>query len=518
MQFTQGLHRAVQQTPHAVATVCQDRVHTFIELEDRVARLAGGLRTLGIGRGDRVCILALNSDRYLESYLALAWIGAVVNPANFRWSAAEISYSIQDSECVALIVDDQFAGHLAAIRNDCPTLRTVIHAGDGAVPDGAHSLDALVAGHAPIADLGIGGHELFGIFYTGGTTGAPKGVMLTHLNITSSALSLLAEGAFPDGAVGLHAAPMFHLAGMMMTTGLLLRGGQHVMLPMFRPESVIDLIESRQVTDLLLVPTMLQMLVDFPGIRSRNTASVQRLLYGASPVSEALLDRTMAALPTAALSQVYGMTEVSAVMTVLPPLMHTPEGRARNRLRAAGRASYHVQVKVVDGDDRELPRGEVGEIIARGPNVMQGYLNKPDATVAALRNGWMHSGDMGYMDTDGYVYIVDRLKDMIISGGENIYSVEVENAVARHPSVAAVAVIGIPCAEMGEKVHAAVVLRPGTSLTQDELYAHCKSLIAGYKCPRSLEIRASLPISGAGKVLKTELRKPHWENRERAVS
>jgi acyl-CoA synthetase (AMP-forming)/AMP-acid ligase II len=518
MQFTQGLHRAVQQKPDAVATVCNGRIKTFQELHDRVAQLAGGMRQIGIRQGDRVCILSLNSDRYLEAYLAIAWIGAVVNPANFRWSPAEIIYSLQDSECSAIFIDDTFAPHIPALRDGCPQLRTVIFCGDGETPDNAVRHEDLIAEHQPIEDLEVGGDELFGIFYTGGTTGAPKGVMLSHLNVCSSALSLLAEGALPEGAVGLHAAPMFHLADMMLITCLLLRGGEHVMLPAFKPDAVLDLVEARKISDLLLVPAMLQAVVDFPATRERDTSSIKRIMYGASPASEALLDRSMAALPTACLMQVYGMTETSAVMTALSDAMHRPEARGRNKLRSGGRSSYHVQVRIVDGDDQELPRGEVGEIIARGPNIMQGYLNKPEATAEALKGGWMHTGDMGYMDADGYVFIVDRLKDMIISGGENIYSVEVENAIAKHPSVAACAVIGIPCDDMGEKVHATVVLKPGATLDQDALYAHCKNLIAGYKCPRSSDVTDALPISGAGKILKTELRKPYWEGKSRAVA
>lgn len=517
MQFTQGLHRAVQQQPDAIATVCKDRRRTFRELHDRVAKLAGAMQGLGIGRGTRVCILALNSDRYLESYLAIAWLGAVVNPANFRWSAPEVIYSLNDSDSVALIVDDQFAPMCEAIKAGTPGLRHVIFAGDGALPAGTLSYETLLADAPPIADAGVGGDALFGVFYTGGTTGKPKGVMLSHLNVCSSGLSLLGEGALPEGAVGLHAAPMFHLADMMLSTCLLLRGGRHVMLPVFKPDAVLDLIEAEKLTDLLLVPAMLQAFVDFPATRTRDLSTVRQIMYGASPASEALLDRTLAAMPNVNLMQVYGMTEMSAVMTLLPPRDHAPATRTGNRLRSGGRASYHVQVRIVDEQDVELPRGQVGEIIARGPNVMIGYLNKPEASAEALKNGWMHTGDMGYMDDDGYVFIVDRLKDMIISGGENIYSVEVENAVAKHPAVAAVAVIGVPDAAMGEKVHAAVVLKAGAELTQDALYAHCKELIAGYKCPRSLEIREALPVSGAGKVLKTELRKPFWEGRDRAV-
>ena len=514
MQFTQGLHRAVQQKPDAIATVCGNRIKTFRQLHDRVAKLAGGLQSLGLKAGDRICIFSLNSDRYLESYLAIAWLGAVVNPANFRWSAPEIVYSLKDSQCAALIVDDQFASMIPAIREGSPRLRHVIHAGDAATPAGCESFEQLIEKSKAIPDADVGGDALFGIFYTGGTTGAPKGVMLSHLNICSSALSLLAEGALPDGCVGLHAAPMFHLADMMLITCLLLRGGEHVMLPMFKPDAVLDLIEQRKLTDLLLVPAMIQLLVDFPATKTRDTSSVKRIMYGASPASEALLERVMNTIPSASLMQVYGMTETSAAATVLPWGKHA----AREKLRSGGRAGLHLQVRVVDDNDVEVPRGEVGEVIVRGPNVMQGYLNKPEATAAALKNGWMHTGDMGTMDDEGYVFIVDRLKDMIISGGENIYSVEVENAIAKHPAVAASAVIGIPDAEMGEKVHAAVVLKPGATLTQDQLYTHCKTLIAGYKCPRSIEVRDALPISGAGKVLKTELRKPFWEGRDRAVS
>lgn len=518
MQFTQGLHRAVQQTPNRIATVCGARQYRFFELRDRIARLAGTLAGLGIRRGDVIAIQALNSDRYIEFFLASAWLGAVANPVNFRWSTAEVVYSLKDSGAVALFLDDQFASQGPVIKLEAPSLRELLFIGDGACPQGMRHVEAMLAEAVPIEDAEIGGDELFGVFYTGGTTGAPKGVMLSHLNICSSALALMAEGSFLEGVVGLHAAPMFHLGDMMLIAGILLRGGTHVAMPMFRPELALKAIETHHITDLLLVPTMLQALVDYPAVRDTNISSVQRVMYGAAPVSEALLDRAMSALPSVEFTQVYGMTEMSAVMTVLPPAMHLRENRDSGRVRSAGRAAYHMQVRVVDADDREVARGEVGEVVFRGPNLMKGYLNKPEATVTALRNGWMHSGDMGYMDDGGYLFIVDRLKDMIICGGENVYSAEVENAIDSHPAVLSCAVFGVPHAEWGELVQAAVVLKPESELTLESLQAHCRALIAGYKLPRGLEIHQSFPTSGAGKILKTELRKPHWQGRERAVN
>jgi long-chain acyl-CoA synthetase len=367
-------------------------------------------------------------------------------------------------------------------------------------------LDALIEAADPLAKAGAGGEDLLGIFYTGGTTGRPKGVMLSHANLCSSGLSMLAEGVFKEGAVGLHVAPMFHLADMLLTTCLVLRGCTHVMLPSFSPEAVLNHVARFGVSDMLVVPAMLQAIVDHPSVGNFDTSSLCNILYGASPASETLLRRTMAAFPGVRLTQGYGMTESAAFICALPWHQHVVDHDGPNRLRAAGRSTFDVHLRIVDSNDRELPRGEIGEVIVKGPNVMQGYYNMPEATA-----------DMAWMDGDGYVFIVDRAKDMIISGGENIYSAEVENAVASHPAVAANAVIGIPHDQMGETVHVALVQRPGCELTLEALQAHCRALIAGYKVPRSMEIRPSLPLSGAGKVLKTELREPFWKGRDRAV-
>ena len=515
MYLTQGLHRAVQQTPDGLATIYGERVRTWAESADRVARFAGALHAHGVGAGDRVGLLAVNSDIYHEAMLAIPWADAVVNPVNTRWSAAEIAFSLDDSGSRVLIVDDTFAQAVPELRQHCAAIDTVIHAGDGAAPE--HSLDyeTLVTGHDPVADARRGGDDLGGIYYTGGTTGKPKGVMLSHANLLVSALGACATGELitPRGRV-MHAAPMFHLADMITWVAGNLLGATHVMVPGFTPTGVADAIARHQVTDVLLVPTMIQMLVDSQDTAGTDLSSLRRLLYAGSPISEALVERTRKRLPTTALTQVYGMTENAATITLLLPHEHDDPALRR----AAGRAEPHNEIRVVDPQDNEVPVGTIGEIVLRGPNVMLGYWNRPEQTAETLRDGWMHTGDSGYVDERGYVFLVDRIKDMIVSGGENVYSVEVENALCKHPAVAACAVIGIPDETWGESVHAVVVPTVGHHATQDELRAHAKTLIAGYKAPRTVEFVEALPISGAGKVLKNELRAKYWPPGARGVS
>ncbi|WP_076997517.1 long-chain-fatty-acid--CoA ligase [Variovorax sp. KK3] len=523
MYMTQGLHRAVQQNPERIASRFGDRHRSYAQFADRVARLAGALQSLGMQVGDRVAMLSLNSDRYLEYQMGVPWGGGVLNPCNIRWSAAEILYSLNDSGSTILLVDDAFIPLLAQFRDQASSLRHVIYCGDkhgrGEAPAGMLHYEDIVAAAQPVVDCLRSGEDLAGIFYTGGTTGFPKGVMLSHANIVSSSLMSLAGGLAVPGGVYLHAAPMFHLADMGISGPHWLEGNTHSIVPAFAPELVLDTLARDRVTHLLLVPTMIQMMVDHPSMKKeRDLSALRAIVYGASPISEAVLDRAMAALPGVEFTQCYGMTELSPVATVLSPLYHKAESRHLGKHRSAGRASYVTEVRIVDAQGAEVPRGTVGEVTVRGPNVMQGYWNQPEMTAAALRNGWMHTGDGAYMDDDGFVFIADRLKDMIISGGENVYSVEVENAVAKHAAVAACAVIGIPSDEWGESVHAVVVCKPGQTLSAPDLIAHCKTLIAGYKCPRSLEVVEALPISGAGKVLKMNLRKPYWEGRERAVA
>ena len=517
--LTQGLHRALSRHPDDDMLVWGDESLTFRKGVDRISRVAGGLKALGMKSNDRVAILALNSVFYFEMQMAILWAGGVMNPCNTRWSKAEIIYSLVDCESSILIIDDNFIGMLPELLAGSPTIKKVVHFTKGAPAAGAVGYEDLALNATAAPDAMRADEDLAGVFYTGGTTGFPKGVMLTHSNLFASALMFLAEGNLDSRPTCyLHSAPMFHLADFGLTIPYYLRGAKHAALPAFTAEGFLDAVEKYRATDVLLVPTMIQMVVDSPAIQKpRDVGSLRRISYGASVVSEAVLDRAMKAFPGVQLQQAYGMTELSPIATVLTPEHHTVEGRKQGKLRSGGRAAVLCEVKVVDANDEEVPRGTVGEVIVRGPGVMEGYWNKPDQTAAALKGGWMHTGDGAYMDADGFVFIVDRLKDMIVSGGENVYSAEVENAIGKHPAVLTCAVIGIPSERWGESVHAVVVCREGQTLTEEELATHVKSLIAGYKCPRSMELTTALPMSGAGKILKTVLREKYWKDQSRNV-
>ncbi|MGY1701411.1 acyl-CoA synthetase [Geodermatophilus sp. SYSU D00766] len=513
MYLTQGLHRHVQQRPDDVATVCAGRTRTHAESVDRIARFAGALQRLGIRDGERAAILSLNSDRFHEFLAATLWAGGVVVPVNIRWSVPEIAESLDEVDAQVLVVDDLFAGHVEGIRAAHPALREVVHTGDGPTPDGMLSFEQLVADTEPVEDARRGGDELAGVFYTGGTTGRSKGVMLSHENLLTSSMGGLATEHFTRDGVLLHAAPMFHLAAFSTWVSGGVLGGTQVMIPVFDPVAVLTAVQEHAITDLLLVPTMIQLVADHPRVDEFDLTSVRRVMYGASPMSDALLGRAVKTLPNARFMQAYGMTELAPVATLLTAEEHEDP---RHR-RSVGRAAPHAEVRVVGPDDAELPRGEVGEIVVRGGHLMLGYWNRPEETAEALRGGWMHTGDAGRMDDEGYVYLTDRIKDMIISGGENVYSVEVESVVAQHPAVATCAVIGVPDETWGERVHAVVVPASGATVTLEELHDFCEQRIAGYKVPRSMELVDALPLSAAGKVLKRTLREPYWAGQERAV-
>lgn len=466
------------------------------------------MQSLGVQAGDRAAILALNSDRFIEYYLAVWWAGGVVNPVNTRWAVREIVYSFDDSQSSILFVDRNYKGLVEEIRAGARSLKHVIYLDDDEAPPNTLPYEDLISAAKPVDDAYRHGDDIAGIFYTGGTTGFPKGVMLSHTNLGVPSMTFLCE-EYGFGGVVLHTAAMFHAATLLYIIAQFLNGGRHVVIPGFDPAAIVREIRKERVTDVLLVPSMLQMMVDHPAIKGADFGSLKRIWYGGSTIAEALQRRAMEVFKPGGFVQLYGMTEIP-VASLLSPAFHAPE---RAKLRSAGRAAQENEIMIADEHGNEVPRGVIGEINVRGLNVMKGYLNKPAETAATIRRGWLRTGDAAYMDEEGFIFIADRLKDMIVTGGENVYAAEVENAVATHPYVAACAVIGIPSEQWGEAVHAVVVLKPGApEFSADEIRAHCRNMIAGYKCPRSVEFRPSLPLSAFGKVTKNELRAPFWKD------
>ncbi|MFV8817002.1 acyl-CoA synthetase [Haliea sp. E17] len=513
----QGLiERAARLNPQGMATRCRGREQTWESLLQRVAKLAAALRATGIEDGERVALLSLNSDRYYESVFATCWAGGCVVPLNTRWVEAENAYALNDSAPLVLLFDDSFSEQARHLQAHCPSLRAAIHMDDGATPDWATDYEETIAAQAPLAPSRRGGEAMAGIFYTGGTTGFPKGVMQSHRGLWASAIGATQQFGMQPESVYLHAAPMFHIADFAGSMGATLQGAGHIMLPSFSAEAALGAFAGDGITHTLMVPSMIKMLLAHPAASSTDISSVQRIIYGASPMPAATLERCMDLWPSVGLVQAYGQTELAPIATLLSVEDHRAGGE---RLRSAGRPSAVSELRIVGEDGNDCPRGESGEVVVRGPQAMLGYWNKPEQTAEALQDGWVFTGDAGFVDEHGYLFIVDRVKDMIVSGGENVYTTEVENALMTHPAVQDCAVIGIPHEEWGEAVHAIVILRPGTGAAEGDLIAHCRKQIAGYKLPKGITFREEpLPLSGAGKVLKTELRKPWWEGRGRNVN
>lgn len=507
MQLTYPLHHALAESPQRTALVDNSRRVAYGELAARVARLAALLRERGVRAGDRVALLGMNSARYVEAIYAVWWAGGVVNPVNIRWTAAEMAWSLNDCETRWLIVDQAFAAQVAALREKSRCLAEILYFGDGAAPTDAVDVEAELVGLVPVADAARQGDDLAALMYTGGTTGKPKGVMLSHANLLIGTRSASSSVHREPRVVALTCAPLFHVGAVGHLLQLVGQSATVVLLPVFDEVAVMRGIADEKATETFLVPTMLKRLIDHPRFDEFDLSSLRSVLYGAAPIDEGLLNEALRAMPSAGFVQFYGMTELSPVITALPASCHLPGSEAaRTRLRSAGRPIPMAEVAVIDAEGRPLPPGQVGEIVARGPMVMQGYWGQPKLSAQTLRGGWMHTGDLGRFDDDGFLYVVDRLKDMIITGGENVYSAEVENVLLQMPEIAACAVVGVPDATWGERVHAALVLKPGKTVDSDQVIAHCREHLAGYKCPRSVELREALPLSAAGKLLKYEVR------------
>jgi long-chain acyl-CoA synthetase len=509
--LTHLLQRAAREAPGAPALTFEGRTWSWAALAQRCARMAGALRNLGLAPDDRVAVLSQNTDKFVELFFAPIWAGGLFVPINPRWAQPEMIACVEDCTPKVLFVDRDHADAARAIAAACRSLTHIVHADDGPAPAGLLDYEEMIEQAGPGDDAGRGGEDLACLFYTGGTTGRSKGVMLTHDNIFANTLGSVAAYQPDPTATYLQAGPIFHLAAGARVFSSALLCAHSVLLRRFDAGEVLAAIEAYGAGVGLFVPTMLNHMLNHPRFSDFDLSSLKQVNYGASPMPQALLRQAMERMPGVRFYQGYGMTEASPLLTVLEPDDHVLEGPEAGRLSSVGRTVYHAEIRIVDTEDREVPPGTVGELVARGPNIMKGYWNLPELTAEALRGGWYHTGDAGYEDEDGYIFLVDRIKDMIVTGGENVYSVEVENAIYRHLAVKDCAVFGVPDKEWGEAVHAVVTLKPDASTSEAELIAHCRALIAGYKCPKSVEIRDEpMPLSGANKILKSELRAPYW--------
>jgi long-chain acyl-CoA synthetase len=520
MYITQALKRNVQLFPNKTATAYMDRSFTWKETLERVSKLAFSIKKLNVLEGDRVAILAHNSDRYFEFLYTVSWAGAVFVPINTRLAPPEIQFWINDSESKVIFVDKNFSEIVKTLskENKIPTVKQIIYISDDTTPDGMIDYNSLISNDTT-DDALKGYNDLAGLFYTGGTTGRSKGVMLSHTNMVIDALNCAVMANMNENARWLHAAPMFHIADCAGLFAISQVGGSHYFIPGFIPNLFFDAVSKYKITETILVPTMVNMAVHDPEIKNYDLNSLKKIMYGASPMPEPVIVKAMEILPNCAFYHAYGQTECAPLLTCSGPEAHVFEGPLAYKFKSCGKAVAGVELKIADDNGNEVPRGEVGEIYARGPNIMLGYWRQKELTDKAIENGWMKTGDGAKMDSDGYVFIVDRVKDMIISGGENIYSTEVENAIYQIKDVLECAVIGIPDPKWGEVVHAIIRVKDNKKIEEKLVIDHCHKNIAGFKCPKSVSFRNEpMPVSGAGKILKTTLRKPFWKGSDKQVN
>jgi long-chain acyl-CoA synthetase len=484
--------RAVRH-PESTAVSFDGRRTTFAELDQSSSRLAAGLvERLRVQPRDRLAILDKNSDRYLELVLAIAKAGGVMVPINWRLKSPEVAQVVNDAEPRALVLDPEFSSSAAEVQ--CPVL----------------SFDELPRGDS---DPGRDAEEaVTWQLYTSGTTGIPKGARLTSRNLFSMILSLgLEMPEIVEGSNLLVLSPLFHIGGVGMALLAIARGSGCVLVREVVPEQVLRTLVEEPIATGLIVPAVLLALTQLDGVEEHDFSAMRNVAYGASPISQTLLE-TCIRIFGCRFTQLYGLTETTGAITALRNEDHGGE-----RLLSCGRPMFGGEVRIFDADDRELLPGEIGEIVYRGPNLMESYWRRPDETEVATRGGWFHTGDAGNADSDGFIYIRDRIKDMIVSGGENIYPAEIENLLSTHPAIADVAVIGVPDERWGETVKAIVVLSGGRSLSEAELIEWSRNRIAGYKRPRSVDFVESIPRNPGGKILKHELREPYWAGKSRRV-
>jgi long-chain acyl-CoA synthetase len=501
-----------RRRPDAAALIVGDRTISFAELDARSSQAAQAFRAAGVGFGDRVAFVEKNGAEFFEVICGLAKLGAVGVPVNWRLAPPEMLHVIEDARARIVVVGSEFFGHLEAIEDRLTTVSAI-------VAIGAHErwqgFEDWLSGH-PDEDPGFttNSDDIALLMYTSGTTGLPKGVMLTNGNYLCKSSGIAAEWRFSSDSVSLAVMPMFHMAGSGWVLVGLYEGATTVVLRDVDPNDIVDSVVRHRITNLLLVPAVIQMMVSVPGVEAADFSSVRAIVYGASPITDDVLVKGLDRFGCEFL-QVYGLTETTGSVTQLDE--HDPTGRP-DLLRSCGKPYPWVELRIVDDDGHEVPVGTVGEVWTRSAQNMRGYWNNPAATAATITDdGWLRTGDAGYVDRDGYVYLHDRKKDMIVSGGENVYPTEVENVLMTHPDVGDVAIIGIPDEKWGEAVKAVVVPAAGAAPTEAELIAYARERLAGFKLPKSVDFAEALPRNPSGKLLKRALREPYWAALDRRI-
>jgi len=531
MILTEPLMKALKLFPKKEAIVCGGKRWTYQEFYDRVNRLSHYLKDLGVGKDDKVAILHPNCHYFLETYYGITQIGAISVPINYRLSPKEIAFILQDSESKLLIVDPMFQGQVDPIRGEIKDIVGIIWTGEESnsclsvgrkEPRNLNYEAALIQINSnKVPKVPISDDDIAQIYYTSGTTGRPKGVMLSHKNVTTHALGTIAEIHLTDRDVWIHVAPLFHLADAWATWAVTWVGGTHVLVREFDPKIVLETIEREKVTLTNLIPTTLNLMVNHPEVGNFDYSSLRVLLSGGAPIAPEVVRKIVETFKCGYI-QTYGMTETSPYLTLSILKEHLKKLSYEDQLRfksKTGREFIGVELKVVSERGEEIKRDEkeIGEIIVKGDIVTKGYWKLPEETEKSIRDGWLYTGDMAVMDEEGYVTIVDRKKDMILTGGENVYSTEVENILYMHPAILECAVIGVPDQKWGEAVKGIVVLKPNHKATEGEIIQFCKDRIAHYKAPKSIDFIDALPRTGSGKIHKKGLRDKYWEGYEKKV-
>jgi acyl-CoA synthetase (AMP-forming)/AMP-acid ligase II len=513
------LTKAARTFPDNLAIAYGSRKYSYSQFNARANRLANALKSMGVGKGDNVAILQYNYPETLESIFACfkAGIGAV--PINFRLHPQECAFIMDHSHAKAVIVSPEFNEAIVEIKDRIPKVYCILSTAD-AQGDILDYEKELAAGSDKWQDVDVDPDDLAWLFYTSGTTGMPKGAMLTHRNLLAMTMNFYADvSPLGPGDAILHAAPLSHGSGLYSLPNVA-KAAANVILESktFDPELVFQTIEKYRITNMFAAPTMVKLMVDSPAADKYDHSSLKCLNYGGAPMYVEDLKHAIKKLGNC-LVQIYGQGESPMTITSLPHGGHVVKGTEKQmkRLGSAGVQRTDVEVKIFDDEDNELPQGEIGEIVTRSDLVMRGYWHNPEATAETLRNGWLHTGDVGYMDEDGYLFMMDRSKDMIISGGENIYPREIEEVICKHPAIREVAVIGVPDPKWGEAVKAVVSLVPGKAITAPELLLFCTKHIAKYKVPKSVDFVDELPKSNYGKILKREIRTKYWKNETRQI-